>query len=95
MSTLDHAATLQEATRPAWAVRFVNAVRDVVRAWRNRRAFYRLGELSDTELADIGLRRADLHVAVGLPLSQDPTTHLGVLASDRIRRMEDLARRVS
>ena len=62
------------------------------RAWRNRREFYRLGEMSDTELADIGLTRADLHVAINGPFGADPTARLGVMAERRLRSIEDGAR---
>lgn len=84
------------AAAPAAAlhVRAARVVGQVWKAWRNRRDFYRLGEMSDAELADIGLTRADLTVVVGLPLSADPTAHLGAIASSRIRSIEDGARTV-
>lgn len=86
MTTLDHAshATLA-GQHAAFATRAVIAVANLLRAWKNRRAVYRLGELSDFELADIGLTRSDLSVAVALPFSADPTVHLGSLAEARIR----------
>lgn len=73
-------------------VRAMRAVAQAWKAWRNRREFYRLGEMSDTELADIGLTRTDLTVVVGLPFGSDPTAHLGAIASSRIRSIEDGAR---
>lgn len=83
------------AARPAaFHVRAARAVGQVWKAWRNRREFYRLGEMSDTELADIGLTRTDLSVAVGLPFGADPTAHLGAVAHSRIRTVEDGAREV-
>lgn len=81
-----------DTTRPAFVARAANAVLDVFRAWRNRRDFYRLGEMSDTELADIGLVRSDLHVASDLDFLNDPTTHLGSIAD--ARRREALIREV-
>ncbi|HEV7253750.1 MAG TPA: DUF1127 domain-containing protein [Mesorhizobium sp.] len=75
--------------------RMGNALYRVWKAWRNRREFYRLGEMSDAELADIGLTRSDLSVAVGLPLGVDPTAHLGAIAQSRFRSIEDGARCVS
>ena len=92
MTTLAHDATetMQAETRPTIAVVAVNAVVNFLRAWKNRRAFYRLGEMSDSQLADIGLTRADLNVVVGLPFSADPTAHLGSMAE--ARRIESLAR---
>jgi uncharacterized protein YjiS (DUF1127 family) len=82
-------------TRPAVApvVRIANAVSNFLRAWKNRREFYRLGEMSDTELADIGLTRADLHVAIDVPFGSDPTVKLRTLASNRATAAH-LARKV-
>jgi uncharacterized protein YjiS (DUF1127 family) len=96
MTTLTRASgTMHAAARPAFSTRVVNAVSGFVRALKNRRAVYHLGEMSDTELADIGLTRADLNVAVDLPLGMDPTAHLGSVADARLRRIEDMARRVN
>ena len=95
MTTFEHATqTSIAATRTAIASRAVNAVINFLRAWKNRRAFYRLGEMSDAELADIGLTRSDLNVVVDLPFGSDPTTHLGSMAQARIRRTEEAARMV-
>lgn len=83
----------------SWPVRSIlrvaDAVVNVLRAWKNRREVYRLGEMSDTELADIGLVRADLNVVVDLPFGQDATSHLGLMAEARRRETEAMARRVS
>lgn len=73
----------------------VKAVADFLRAWKNRREIYRLGEMSDTQLADIGLTRSDLSVVVDLPFARDPTRHLGALAAARQREVEAMARQVS
>jgi len=100
MATIAHARETTSAARTA-AVRsapltaIVNAVTNFARAWRNRREFYRLGEMSDTELADIGLTRSDLSVVVDLPFRQDPTEHLGALAAARQREIEAMARQVA
>jgi hypothetical protein len=40
--------------------------------------------MSDVELADIGLTRSDLSVAIDLPFGSDPTAHLGAVARERI-----------
>lgn len=77
------------------ATRLLRVVADAWRAMKNRRAFYRLGELSDAELADIGLTRTDLHVAFDGPLGSDPTMRLRVIADERFNAVEDCARRVS
>ena len=96
MATFDFATETSRITpRPAVAMRVVNAVSNVYRAWKNRRAFYRLGEMSDAELADIGLTRADLHVAIDVPFGRDPTVKLRSIATDRADTIEDLARKVA
>lgn len=87
MTAIHHAsATLPSAPRTASVARAMTAIANVVRAWRNRRAFYRLGELSDAQLADIGLVRADLHVAMGNSFGDDPTAQLGAIALARAGR---------
>ena len=96
MTTFDFATETPRITsRPAVATRVANTVSNVYRAWKNRRAFYRLGEMSDAELADIGLTRADLHVAIDVPFGRDPTVILRQIASDRVETIEDLARQVA
>ncbi|MGN6468005.1 MAG: DUF1127 domain-containing protein [Rhizobiaceae bacterium] len=91
MSTLEHAApSATEAPRPAVLVRVFQSVSIYLRALKNRREIYRLGAMTDLELADIGLTRTDLHVAVRSPLGVDPTACLGSIVSAR----EDAARRV-
>jgi len=96
MTTLDHGThdTLRFAPRQAIATRLVATVANAWRAWKNRHAFYALGEMSDVELADIGLTRADLSVVQTLSLGEDPTSHLGSIASARLRSAESAARMV-
>ena len=51
----------------------------VARAWnviQNRRETMKLFALSDSQLADIGLSRADVHRALQLPLFSDPSPTL-------------------
>ncbi|QPC86818.1 DUF1127 domain-containing protein [Mesorhizobium sp. NBSH29] len=96
MTTLDR-STLAPHTieaRPAIATRAVKAVSVFYRAWKNRRAFYQLGNMSDAELADIGLTRSDLHMSVQSPFDLDPTARLGALARNRSEMAEHAARRV-
>lgn len=96
MTTFDFATETSRITsRPAVAMRVANGVSNVYRAWKNRRAFYRLGEMSDTELADIGLTRADLHVAIDVPFGSDPTVRLRSIAIERAETIEDLACKVA
>ncbi|HVW56554.1 MAG TPA: DUF1127 domain-containing protein [Rhizobiaceae bacterium] len=100
MTTLDPATLpLTGAPRVAPIARVKaaiwEAVSNFVRAIRNRREIYRLGTMSDVELADIGLRRTDLHVALRSPFGVDPTVSLGSIATARERwDGEDAARRV-
>ena len=84
MTTLDRSATVPSCG--SFAVRAAAAVANAWRAACNRREIYRLGEMTDTELADIGLRRGDLHVVIKLPLRVDPTARLGSLAQARTGR---------
>jgi uncharacterized protein YjiS (DUF1127 family) len=96
MATCDFATETSRITsRPSIATRVVNTISSVYRAWKNRRAFYRLGEMSDAELADIGLTRADLHVAIDVPFGRDPTERLRIIAADRTDTIEDIARKVT
>jgi len=96
MTTLDFATETSRITsRPAVAMRVANTVSNFYRAWKNRRAFYRLGEMSDAELADIGLTRSDLHVAIDVPFGSDPTVRLRSIAVERAETIEDLARKVA
>lgn len=87
MTTLDFDATSMRSTsREAVALRVVKWIASAYNSWQNRRAFYRLGELSDTELHDIGLTRGDLSVAVAL--GSDPTRTLGAIANSRREMVE-------
>jgi len=93
MTTIEHSRFAMPEARQAISTRVVNLVRNAVKAYRNRRAVYHLGEMTDTELADIGLRRSDLYVAYRSPFGVDPTERLGVIAEARAD--EALARQVS
>jgi uncharacterized protein YjiS (DUF1127 family) len=96
MTTFDHAPeTMHDASHPVLVARVANSVSKFLRAWKNRRAIYHLGEMSDAELADIGLTRGDLSVAIDLPYGSDPTAHLGSVADARVRRIDDMARQVA
>jgi uncharacterized protein YjiS (DUF1127 family) len=87
MTALEHVLSSSRfAARPSLVVRTLRAVSNIYRAFRNRREFYRLGEFSDAQLADIGLTRADLYVAVGSGFGVDPTVSLGAIVR---RRAED------
>ena len=89
MTTIDYSRNDPYSwTRPTIVNRAIAWTAHSYRAWKNRRAFYHLGEMSDVELRDIGLVRGDLAVPVDLPLAYDPTAHLGKVARQRIGRME-------
>jgi uncharacterized protein YjiS (DUF1127 family) len=60
-------------------------VASLFRAIRNRREMYHLGQMSDVELADIGLRRGDLFAVAEAPLAIDPTGRLNSIAASRVR----------
>lgn len=91
MTTIDCRDTLHtESTLAALATRAVEKVAGLYRAWANRRALYSMGAMSDIELADIGLSRADLFTAREEPFHRDPTGRLGALAD--INRRQSAAR---
>jgi uncharacterized protein YjiS (DUF1127 family) len=93
MTTLDHCTpATHSATRPALVTRAINVISTFYRSWKNRRDFYQLGEMSDVELSDIGLTRADLFVAIRSPFDFDPTRNLGAIAQTRAD--EEAARRI-
>lgn len=95
MTTLDHAdATSRITARPALLARAFNAVMHLYRVWRHRRDFYKLGEMSDNELADIGLVRTDLLVAIDLPFAADPTSRLNGIRQRRSDLVMERARKV-
>jgi uncharacterized protein YjiS (DUF1127 family) len=95
VTAFDHiSGTSRFATRPNVVVRLVQVAFKLVKAFRNRREFHRLGELSDAELADIGLTRADLQIAYGRPLDTDPTAALSLIVQRRAEDAEAGARSV-
>ena len=89
MTTIDCCETVKptgaRAELAAFAVATVEKAASMFRAWQNRRELYKLGDLNDRELADIGLSRSDLFVARDVPAHVDPTARLGALA-DTYRR---------
>lgn len=88
MTALDFAtAAPRTARRPVTQALGLTMISQLYTAWRNRRAFYRLGEMTDSELRDIGLTRADLHVAVAAPFGADPTTRLRTIVDARSERL--------
>lgn len=95
MTALDHPTSAIAAQTRTVAVvsRVADGLRAFFRAWRNRHQVNRLDWLSDHELADIGLMRTDLVVALRAPLGVDPTARLSDFARER-HAAEDGARSV-
>lgn len=56
----------------------------LIQIWRNRRETESLLELSDHQLADIGLTRADVDCALRVPLTCDPTFSLRQARQSRL-----------
>ncbi|MDQ6435182.1 DUF1127 domain-containing protein [Mesorhizobium sp. LHD-90] len=88
MAAFDFATeTTRAARRPVTQALGLTMISQLYTTWRNRRAFYRLGEMTDSELRDIGLTRADLHVAVAQPFGIDPTTRLRSIVESRAEQL--------
>jgi len=64
-------------------LRVAEVARFIGRAWTSRRHALELSELSDHQLADIGLTRSDLAAVRRLPIGQDPTASLADIARRR------------
>ncbi len=88
MTACDAAADISSmSVRPSALPRVgLGAVRFVT-LWRNRRAFNRLCDLTETGLADIGISRGDLHDARDVPFTGDPTARLMAIADARADAM--------
>ena len=65
----------------------VLALRAMVKTFRNRRAAYRVSELPDYLLSDIGLKRDDVHEAINAHWREDPTYRMAVTARMRRRSL--------
>jgi uncharacterized protein YjiS (DUF1127 family) len=89
MTALDHATHVIDA--PSRAVttveRVYSGLRSIYRALVNRQQLTVLNHMSDRELADIGLMREDVDVAMKAPFTVDPTRKLGQIAYERSRIM--------
>lgn len=85
MTALDHRTQTGPAAPSAAGVatRVAEAFLNLARAIRNRRHISHLDELSDHQLADLGLTRSDLVIAMHAPLNTDPTARLSTLARER------------
>jgi len=94
MAVIDHSPRTSTAAFPALLMaRVVGTAMALRRAIRNRRMFHRLREMTDRELADVGIRRGDLHEAWRRRVETDPTAYLNQIVHAR-RSIEDAARRI-
>lgn len=64
-----HETQAQAEPRPNWLAR-LNTI------WRNRRETRALLDMNDSQLADIGLTRDDVHHALRQPFTRDPSQDL-------------------
>jgi len=94
VAIMDHSTARSVGIVASLLARLVRGAEAILRYWRNRRQFGRLAELSDRELADIGLERDDLHYAWKQRADTDPLRYLGSMARSR-GTIEDAARRVA
>jgi uncharacterized protein YjiS (DUF1127 family) len=85
MTALDHHThALAAGSRTADVVaRVANGTRHLLRWFTGRHAVNRLCDLSDHELQDIGLTRADLAIVMRTPIGADPTVRLNAIARER------------
>lgn len=93
MAVLDHSAVRGTGFPAVLLARLVRVAGAALQAWRNRKAFGRLRDMSDWELADIGIEREDLTTAWARRIDVDPLRYLGSVARSR-GTLEDAARRV-
>jgi uncharacterized protein YjiS (DUF1127 family) len=93
MAVFDHSARQHAGFVTALVTRAVRVGTSVLRAWNNRKQFRRLRDMSDWELADIGLSRDDLRDAWKRRIDTDPLRYLSAVARSR-DTIEDAARRV-
>lgn len=83
MSLVSSASELSLAAilrAPATAFQVARAM---VRTLLNRRAAYRVSELPDYLLTDIGLKRDDVHAALNSDWREDPTLRMALAAKKR------------
>jgi uncharacterized protein YjiS (DUF1127 family) len=72
--------TLRRALSGIWRL-----PRQVLQFYRNRRHMVALADMTDHELNDIGLIRADIVAASAMPLAEDPTAALAGIVQERRR----------
>ena len=70
----------------SFAGNIISAFHSLRTSLRNRSEVSALAEMTDHQLADIGLTRADVLTALAAPLSCDPATTLIQARRDNIRK---------
>ena len=92
MSMLDHAPRSAAAARGELLSNFgLSALRglaSMVSAWRGRKLVMNMRDFDDSQLADIGLKRSDLEIALDMPLSADPSHYLVRARQDPLRGLK-------
>jgi len=83
MAAYDPTRPVAEAFPAMLAMSVVRVAASFNRNWKNRRQFRRLLDMTDRELADIGIDRDDLREAWRRRVELDPTAHLNLLARSR------------
>lgn len=89
MSIYEEAPASAAAGRGTFASNFgltalVDRLATLTSAWRHRRMVVNMRDFDDTQLADIGLTRKDVEMALSMP-SLDPTHHLIVARLNPLR----------
>jgi uncharacterized protein YjiS (DUF1127 family) len=85
LATKTSATRILDFLAPTGAV--LPALRAIVRTFINRRAAYRVSELPDYLLNDIGLKRDDVHEALNAHWRDDATYRMALSASRRRHEM--------
>lgn len=86
MTSLHHAPAHRTGLFIRVTERLAAMVRRIGTNLGNRDAVASLRYLDDRTLEDMGLKRSDLQAVPGLPLTDDPSTHLSMLVHTRRRR---------
>ncbi|WP_062013335.1 DUF1127 domain-containing protein [Aureimonas sp. AU4] len=80
MSLVSSASELSLAALLRAPATLVQVARAMARTLLNRRAAYRVAELPDYLLTDIGLKRDDVHAALNADWRDDPTLRMAMSA---------------
>lgn len=86
MTNFNSATVRHQSPAIAALLRFATFAGQLRRNLRNRRDAAALAEMSDHQLADIGLTRDDVHSALATPYTVDPSVRLGEARRNNICR---------